>query len=65
MTSTPPPVAPGLDDAEHGLDDAYYSNLPGPRQACIIRCLCGWYTSFNSSWEDAGRELDEHLKETS
>jgi len=50
---------------EHGAEDVYYSNLPGPNQSAIIRCLCGYTaTMWTDSWEDAGREMDDHLEET-
>lgn len=47
----------------HGVRAAYYSNLPGPNQTAWIDCICGEeITGHTSSWEDAGREMDEHLK---
>lgn len=46
----------------HGIDSAYYSNLPGPGQTAWIVCLCGEEVSGQTdSWEDAGREMDIHL----
>jgi len=48
---------------EHGIKHAFYSNLPGPNQTAWIECLCGEEISGQtSSWEDAGREMDLHLK---
>lgn len=47
---------------QHGVETAFYSNLPGPEQTAWIECLCGEQFSGNtSSWEDAGRAMDEHL----
>lgn len=51
------------ENEQHGARTAFYSNLPGPRQIAIIECLCGEeLTGQTSSWEDAGRAMDEHLK---
>lgn len=51
---------------EHGASDAYYSNIPGPKQSAIILCLCGYSaTAWTPSWEDAGRDFDAHLEEES
>jgi len=48
---------------EHGVRHGFYSNLPGPNQTAIIECLCGAeLTGHTSSWEDAGYEMDLHLK---
>lgn len=50
---------------EHGVKAAYYSNLPGPQQTAWLECLCGEELTGNTpSWEDAGREMDSHLKDT-
>lgn len=47
----------------HGVRAGFYANLPGPRQTAILECLCGEeITGQTDSWEDAGREMDEHLK---
>lgn len=48
---------------DHGVRLGFYSNLPGPNQTAILECLCGEeLTGQTSSWEDAGREMDLHLK---
>src|SRR5688500_17785774 len=48
---------------QHGVRVGFYSNLPGPRHTAILECLCSEeVTSQTSSWEDAGSEMDEHLK---
>ena len=48
---------------KHGIDHAAYYGGPGePYYRPVLECLCGWSTSRADSWEDAGRELDEHLK---
>lgn len=48
---------------DHGVRTGFYSNLPGPQQTAIIECLCGEeLTGQTSSWEDAGREMDLHVK---
>lgn len=50
------------DSQQHGIRTAFYSNLPGPNQIAWIECLCGAeITGQTSSWEDTGREMDEHL----
>jgi hypothetical protein len=50
-------------ETEHGVRLGFYSNLPGPNQTAILECLCGEeVTGQTSSWEDAGREMDLHLK---
>ena len=49
---------------EHGIEDAGYSNLPGPEQMCILYCLCG-FNAWGETWESAGAEMDEHLLEAS
>jgi hypothetical protein len=49
-------------DREHGIDGAVYTNGPfglTPR----LECVCGFITSLAPrSWEEAGAELDEHLR---
>jgi hypothetical protein len=50
-------------EKQHGVRHGYYSNLPGPNQTAILECLCGEeLTGQTDSWEDAGREMDLHLK---
>lgn len=50
-------------ESQHGVKNAFYSNLPGPNQTAWIECLCGEeFSGQTSSWEDAGREMDLHLE---
>lgn len=44
---------------EHGIDEAFYSNVPRLRP--VLVCLCG-DAFVGDSWEDVGFQLDEHLK---
>lgn len=50
---------------EHEIS-AYYDNLrrtssglPSP----VLECSCGDALATGDSWEDAGREMDDHLAE--
>jgi hypothetical protein len=45
--------------SEHSIT-AFYSNLPGPRQQCVLSCSCGC-EFFADAWEDAGRLMDVHI----
>ena len=47
---------------EHGIEDGVYANGPWGLKPCLS-CLCGFGTDpwQCDSWEEAGRELDEHL----
>lgn len=47
---------------EHAIEDAYYSNLPGPEQMRCLACSCG-FTALGSTWEQAGWGMDRHLEE--
>lgn len=47
---------------QHGISDAYYSYAPPGRYQCFLVCLCG-YGAQGDTWEEAGRDLDIHLKE--
>lgn len=38
--------------------------LMRPDHGFLIECLCGYSTGRCESWEDAGRDFDEHLAET-
>jgi hypothetical protein len=49
-------------EVEHGIEDALYSNLPGPEQTACLYCLCG-FRAAGRTWEDAGSDLDAHLAE--
>jgi hypothetical protein len=47
---------------EHGPGDFYYSDLPDLQPHPVMRCLCGETPEkMVSSWEEAGRWLDEHI----
>lgn len=48
--------------AEHGIESATYMS-DGNRYLPLMCCLCGFY-AHALTWEEAGRELDEHLVET-
>ena len=47
---------------EHGIREAVYSNSPVGFHP-VLFCLCDWSTGHAYNWEEAGAELDEHLKE--
>lgn len=49
------------ESSKHGIGGAYYVSNGEQYQPCI-ECCCGWSTE-GESWEEAGRELDEHLEE--
>ena len=52
-----------IESTEHGIQAAYYSS-DGVSYRPVIECRCGEsWREFN--WEDAGAELDAHLKEVS
>lgn len=46
---------------EHGIRGACYSNSPSGFHP-ILFCLCNWETSHAYNWEEAGQQMDEHLK---
>jgi len=49
-------------DTEHGIREAVYA-FNGHRYAPMLLCLCGYATDkYNGTWEDAGIDLDEHLR---
>ena len=55
-----------IKEVEHGPEFAGYDNIgftiynkPCP----YIRCICGFETKSNHTWEDVGMEFDEHLAE--
>lgn len=48
---------------EHGIQNAVYSIGPDQKFHPNMECICGYETALHDSWEDAGTELDEHLKE--
>lgn len=55
-----------LRQASHGPETVCYVGGPGvPYYKPHIQCLCGWHTENGGpySWEDAGAEFDEHLKD--
>jgi len=45
--------------AEHSIF-AFYSNMPGPEMSRVLQCSCG-FDARAKTWEDAGREMDEHI----
>jgi len=46
---------------EHGVESAHYTNGHMGYQPVVV-CSCGFGTAYvNGSWEDAGRDFDEHL----
>lgn len=48
-------------EVEHGVESAHYTNGHTSYQPVFV-CVCGYGTAYgNGSWEDAGREFDEHL----
>lgn len=51
----------GGEPVRHGIAHAFYNNLPGPHPRPALECLCGELFQ-RASWEDAGAELDDHLK---
>ena len=58
---TPKPAGKVID---HGIEAAVYSNSPVGFHP-VLFCLCGFSTGHSFNWEEAGAELDEHLKESS
>ncbi len=51
-----------IEAEQHGIEEALYSNLPGPEQMACLYCLCG-YRAAGRTWMDAGSDLDDHLAE--
>ncbi len=59
-----PDPAETMEDEEHGISAACYAGGPGePYYQPVMECLCGFSTGRCDSWEDAGREFDDHLAE--
>ena len=51
------------EEPKHGVRSAAYSGGPGtPYYQPQFVCLCGWAVR-EETWEEAGREFDEHLAE--
>ena len=64
MSDPNPPPKPEATETEHGVESACYSGGPGePYYQPVMYCLCGFSTERQPSWEDAGREFDEHLED--
>lgn len=52
-----------IEPQQHDVQSAHYSNGPWGCQPVFL-CLCGWEsTPANGSWETAGEEFDDHLRE--
>lgn len=49
-------------DTQHGIAGAFYAS-DGERYLPCMECSCGWSTGRQLDWEEAGAELDIHLKE--
>lgn len=48
---------------QHGIAAAFYSS-DGERYIPVLECLCGFSNGRDVfDWEQAGAELDQHLKE--
>jgi hypothetical protein len=48
--------------SEHNVEGIYYRNRGLPELDRVIECSCG-FVATGDTWEDAGREYDQHLEE--
>ena len=57
-----------MSDTEERLHEitCYYAGGPvKPYYQAVMECSCGFSTERCANWEDAGRQMDQHIDEVS